>query len=249
MKKKIIHLQKKIIMQPFSHLSIIRGLGYLLLLTLLVNCKKDFNANSSQSTKSLLQPNSSPSISSHSMATGLVLSQTKTSNLFNWNGNPYVNLWEQEGHQYVAADDNSYAYSKKLSSAHGSLWLTLQDFRFEIPSGATIDNITVSVRRFKKGKGSIRDYFATLVKSGSGFYNPSPYGVRWTDSRNYLVTETEITYSQTGSNSGSGDTTMYEWTPQLINDPAFGVRIDTYEAVGGSLVVYYDQVTITVTYT
>ena len=234
-------------MQPFSHLSIIRGLGYLLLLTLLVNCKKDYiSTNPSQPPPSKFILKSDDHISN---ASALVLSQTKTSNLFNWNGNPYVNLWEQEGHQYVAADDNSYAYSKKLSSGRGFLSLTLQDFRFEIPSGATIDNITVSVRRFKKGKGSIRDYFATLVKSGSGFYNPSPYGVRWTDSRNYLVTETEITYSQTGSNSGSGDTTMYEWTPQLINDPAFGVRIDTYEAVGGSLVVYYDQVTITVTYT
>jgi hypothetical protein len=177
--------------------------------------------------------------------------QTKTANLFNWNGNPYQNLWQREGPQYVAADDNSYAYSKKLSSGRSFLSLTLQDFRFEIPSGATINNITVTVRRFKNGKASIRDYFANLLTTGSGFYNPFPYGVRWTDPTPYPNAETAVSYAQSGSgtNVGLDANQTYEWTPQLINDATFGVRIDTYEPVGGSLVVYYDLVTITVAYT
>jgi hypothetical protein len=151
----------------------------------------------------------------------------------------------------VAADDNSYAFSKKLSSGRGFLSLTLQDFQFNIPPGATIDNITVTARRFKKGKASIKDYFANLLKPGSGIYSPSSYGLRWTDPTPYPGAETAISYYQSGSGTNGGlyANQFYEWTPQLINDAAFGVRIDSYEPAGGSLVVYYDQVTITVTYT
>ena len=78
----------------------------------------------------------------------LAQSQTRTAALFNWNKNPYQNLWAQEGSQYLAADDNSYAYSKSLSAGQSFLSLTLQDFRFHIPAGATIKSITVTARRF-----------------------------------------------------------------------------------------------------
>jgi hypothetical protein len=178
-------------------------------------------------------------------------SQTKTANLFNWNNNPYLNLWAQEGPQYVSADDNLFAYSKKLSSGRSFLSLTLQDFRFGIPSNATIRNINVLARRFKKGTGSIKDYFATLVITGTGFYNPSPYGIRWTIPTNYPGAEAISLYSQNGSgtNGGLNANQSYRWTPAMVNSSAFGVRIDTYAPVGGSVTVYYDQVQITVQYT
>jgi Secretion system C-terminal sorting domain len=181
---------------------------------------------------------------------GITQSQTRTANRFNWNGNPYMNLWQTEGAQYVSVNDNSFAYSKRLSAGRSFLGLVLQDFRFDLPANSTIDGITVLVRRFKKGKASIRDYFAWLYRSGSGFYNPSPYGVRWTDPRNYPDAEAEVSYYQTGSgNNGVGvGNEVYAWTPAMINDPDFGVRIDTYAPVGGSLTVYYDLVTITVEY-
>ena len=180
---------------------------------------------------------------------GLTQSQTRTAALFNWNGNPYANYWQEEGAPLVAANDNIYAYSKKLTK-HSALSLVLQDFNFEIPSGATIDNITVTVHRFKKGTASARDYFASLLKQGSGFYNPSQYGIRWMDPSPYPNAEAAVTYTQSGygNNGGSGNQ-LYEWTPSLINDPSFGVRIDTYSPVKGSLVVYYDYVNITVLYT
>jgi hypothetical protein len=39
---------------------------------------------------------------------------------------------------------------------------------------------------------------------------------------------------------------FYQWTPGMINDADFGVRIDVYPPVGrGSVVVYYDLVEIT----
>ena len=178
------------------------------------------------------------------------LSQTKTANLFNNISEAYLNLWSQEGPQYVSADDDSYAYSKKLSPKRGTLLLVLQDFRFAIPSDATIENIFVSARRFKKGKGSVKDYFATLIREPVSTGFGTPYGVRWTDPNNYPDIETEVIYSQSGAgnNGGSLGDQAYQWTPAMINDPAFGVRIDNYPPEHGSVVVYYDLVEITVEY-
>jgi hypothetical protein len=239
-------------MKLFSGLSIKRGIGYLLVFILCVNCKKDYNSTD----PSQLSPESiSQSVVGNTVGSASSLSQTKTANRFNWNGNPYMNLWQTEGAQYVSANDNSFAYSKKLSAGRSFLSLVLQDFRFDLPANATIGSITVLVRRFKKGNGSITDYFAWLYRSGSGFYNPSPYGVRWTDPTNYPNVETEVSYYQGGSGISSFGCQpepvgcpSYQWTPAMINDADFGVRIDTYAPVGGSLTVYYDLVTITVQY-
>ena len=179
-------------------------------------------------------------------------SQTRTAFLFNnFNGfdDPYVNNWVQNEPALVSADDNVYAYSKKLSK-RAYLSLSLKDFRFEIPANAVIGNITVSARRFKTGTGSIRDYFATLniVSNTSPGLN-NPYGVRWTDPSLYPSTETQVNYSQAGSGSNGGlyANQVYQWTPTMINNQAFGVRIDTYEPAG-SVVVYFDYVQITVEY-
>jgi len=69
-------------MKLFSHLSIIRGIGYLLVFTLCVNCKKDYNStNPSQPPpESILKPDG------YTLAApGLNPSQTGTATLFNYN--------------------------------------------------------------------------------------------------------------------------------------------------------------------
>ena len=235
-------------MKLLSHLSIIRGIGYLLVFILCVNCKKDYNSTD----PSRLCPESiSQSDGGNTAATGSILSQTRTASQFNNIGEAYLNLWYQPGPQYVSADDNSYAYSKKLTQQRGWLLLMLQDFHFDIPSDATIENIIVSGRRFKSGKGSVKDYFATLIRQNpiTG-YPHSPYGVHFVNPDYYPSTETEVIYSQngTGNNGGFDEDQFYQWTPAIINDPAFGVRVDNDRPVKGSVVIYYDMVTITVQY-
>lgn len=178
-------------------------------------------------------------------------SQTKTATLYNCFGEAYLNVWAQGNSDYLAKDDNVYAYTQKLSSGRGVVQLLLQGFGFTIPSGATIQNITVSARRFKKGKGSIRDYFAHLVRYDNNIGRFNFYGVFWRDlNGNYPDTEGVVYYSQSGSgtNGGGQGNQPYQWTPEMINDPAFGLRLNTYEPVSGSVVVYYDLVQITVQY-
>lgn len=230
-------------MKRWSHLSIKRGMAYLLILTLCVNCKKEIN------TTDPLQPAPgpvSPAGDVNALTSGAIQSQTRTANLFNCYGEAFLDLWYQGGTGYLSGDDGSYAYSKKLSPGRGTLQLQLHDFRFEIPAGATIQNITVNAKRFKTGSGSIRDYFAYLIKKDD--LRPTlfrAYGVRWTNPEYYPKVETTANYFQ----NGSGDNGMfgnYTWTAGMINDLNFGVRINTYEPVGSSVVVYYDMVSITV---
>lgn len=228
-------------MQLFSRLSFIRVIGYLLVFTLCVNCKKDnFSTSPSQSppSESILKAENR----------GLVLSQTRTAKLFNNWGEAIANFWLQASAQHFSADDNSYAYSKQLSSSRYQLPLLLQDFRFEIPSNATIENIVVKARRFKTGKGSITDYYASLVRRLEN-NNRRQYGIWFTNPNFYPGVETEVVYSQngTGTNGSYEGNLSYQWTPALINDPAFGIRIDNAKP-SGPLVVYYDLVEITVGY-
>lgn len=229
-------------MKLFSSLSIIRGIGYLLVFILCVNCNKDYNSTD----PSQLSPES---ISQS--APGLVLSQTRTANLFNCFGEGVLLLWAQApgDAQSVSADDGSYAYSNKLSPSRGTLQLQLHDFRFDIPSGATIESITVNARRFKTGKGSIRDYFAYLIRKHPVYSTAAGYGVRWSKPDYYPSAEAAVSYFQNGSgNTGGLGNQVYMWTPEMINDLNFGVRISTYEPVSSSVVVYYDIVSISVQY-
>jgi hypothetical protein len=182
---------------------------------------------------------------------GFAQSQTKTATLFNCFGEDYLNLWAQLGSEYVATDNNIYAYSKKMSPGRGSLQLLLQGFGFTIPSGTTIQNITVSMKRFETGKGSIRDYFAYLVRYDDRISRFNGYGAHWGDLNGYYPEkEALVTYSQSGSGirTFAGNSQPYQWTPEMINDPAFGLRLNTYEPVNGAVTVYYDQVQITVHY-
>ena len=80
----------------------------------------------------------------------------------------------QWGAQYVAGDDNSYAYTGKLINFNVSI-LFYKDFDFTIPSDAVIENITVRVKRFKSGTGQVKDCFVHLLTGTPGL--GSHYGV------------------------------------------------------------------------
>lgn len=177
---------------------------------------------------------------------------THTATRFNDYGGVYVNNFFQSDPQQVAFDDDIYAKTKKLSSKNGYAELRLQGFEFNIPTGATIESISVRVLRFKKGRPNIKDYIAHLRRPQAGSVSSEPYGYQWGFSPNYPETETEYYYNQNGSGNDGGynHTTAYQWTADMINDRNFGILIQVATPEGaGSVVVYYDQVTISITYT
>ena len=173
--------------------------------------------------------------------------------------------------QDVAADDNIYTCSSKLTAIKDSASsfrsssvssLALQGFGFAIPDDATIENILVKVRRFKKGTPSVGDQILSVMQryQQTGPDAPGRYGVMWTyaddeeleyPGRIYPATETEYLFSQSGNgnNGGFNHDQPYQWTPDMVNAITFGVRIDNYPPIGkGSVQVCYDMVTVTVEY-
>ena len=229
-------------MNTFSSSSAMRLIGFLFVLVFSTNCKKEPIPERPEST--VMAESGGTAISG--------LSQTRTANLFNCFGEGVLLLWVQPAGdaQHVAADDGVYASSKKLSPRTGTLQLQLHDFRFSIPSGAIIESVTINTRRFKTGKGSIKDYFAHLIKRHDLYPTMAhSYGVRWSNSSNYPDAEATVSYYQNGSGSNGGlGTDVYKWTPAMINDLLFGLRITTYPPVGSTVFVYYDLVSITVNY-
>jgi hypothetical protein len=85
---------------------------------------------------------------------------------------------------------------------------------------------------------------------------PGRYGRFWIylddyTGKIYPDTETEYIFSQTGSGNdgGSNHNLTYQWTPAMVNNIRFGVRIDNYPPVGhGSVQVCYDLVEVTIEY-
>ena len=176
-------------------------------------------------------------------------SQTRTALIVNDFRGAVMDNWSSITAQSIQLDDGQYGISRKLSKGVNYLFLLLRNFQFDIPLTANIDNIIVRVRRFKTGKGSITDYFGSLLRNANlGSLNQ--YGFRWTNTLPYPDQEQEFNYTQAGSgNNGGLGTTPYTWTPAMINDPAFGFRLDVAQSITGSVTVKYDQVQIIVNFT
>lgn len=244
----------------------IRGIGSLLLLGLSVNCTKDHPTNLSSTL-----PSDSILVARGEIGSTLeFVSQTRTASFLN-NLNNFQQVFGNQNYpranpEHVSADDNIYTRSSKLTAITDSLQsftsrsvssMALQGFGFSIPEDATIQNIVLKVRRFKKGTPSVGDHILSIMRRYScEGGEPCRYGVYWTyqDSypgKVYPVAETEFNYLQPGSGNNGGfyHNQTYEWTPAMINHVYFGVRIDNYAPIGkGSVEIYYDLVEVTVVY-
>jgi len=220
---------------------------FLLLLAFIFSCKKEDDP----------APQTEPIPSTPGDT--VVLTQTRTpgflNNLNNWQ-DYYLNAYPEALASDVAADDDKFAHSYKLSSGNWYASLSLQGFGFTIPDTATIRKITLTVRRFKEGEATIGDYFLTLMQQYNCDNGVCRYGVEWTDldtysGKTYPDSETEYVFSQSGEGNDGGynHDQQYRWTPASINYIRFGVRIDVGPVVGqGDVTVFYDLVELTVEY-
>jgi hypothetical protein len=198
------------------------------------------------------------------------LSQTKTATYLN-NLNQFRQIYGDQNYPKasaasLAADDNIYGCSSKLSpiadsskpfTSRSVASLALQGFGFTIPDNATIEDITVRMKRFKSGRPSVGDQILSLMQRyqcSPG--NPCQYGVFWTykddyPGKIYPDVETEYFFPQAGGGNTGGfnHDEAYQWTPAMINEITFGVRVDNYAPIGrGPVQICYDLVEVTVEY-
>ena len=258
---------KKNDMKPFSYLSIMRVTGFLFVFALGMHCKKD---NISTNPSQLPSPESTLKPGGENLVASGLSSQTRTATFLN-NLNNFQAVFGNQNYpranpKDVEADDNIYTRSSKLLSVKDSTAsftsnsissLALQGFGFTIPDDATIVNIAVRVKRFKKGTPSVGDHILSVIQRYQcGVGSPCRYGIFWTyrdtyPGKIYPGAETEYIFSQSGNgnNGGFNHDEAYQWTPAIVNHQYFGVRIDNYVPIGkGSVELYYDLVEVTVQY-
>jgi hypothetical protein len=134
----------------------------------------------------------------------------------------------------ITADDTSYATSS-FSSRGGSHYLYGTNYGFNIPSGATIVGIQVTIMRQSSGT-SLTDNIVQLLKGGSRV------GSDYSSSTSWPTSMTAVNYG------GSSDLWGTTWTPAQINNSNFGVALSVSESTNSSRTASVDYMQITVYY-
>ena len=151
--------------------------------------------------------------------------------------------WSNPGN--VAASDNTYAtITAPSGAAVYAHYLKCTNFGFSVPSGATIDGVTVSIDRYMTNSSGnsqyVRDDVLRLVVGGT------ISGANKAVSSNWPSTETTLV------SGGAADLWTLTLSDTDVNASTFGVVLgvilrDRF-AVGG-VVGYVDLITITIDYT
>ena len=144
-----------------------------------------------------------------------------------------VRAWTNTGN--ITASDNIKASTVMTGIQLNTQYLKATNFGFSIPSGATINGITVVIE--KQGTGT-DDYRARIVKGGTiGATDKSKAGA-------WGASDTSYTYGS------SSDLWGETWTDTDINSSTFGFAIAGERPsfkVAGSCAI--DHITITIDYT
>lgn len=135
----------------------------------------------------------------------------------------------------AAAEDGSSA-TVIVGAGVSSQYLMATNFGFTIPAGATIDGITVEIKKAEGDTGDdLTDSRVRIVKGGA---------IGTEDKSDVTEWPTTLAYTTYG---GAADLWGETWTYSDINDSGFGVVISAVStpAADGSI----DHIRITVTYT
>ncbi len=140
----------------------------------------------------------------------------------------------------VLASDNAYATVDTGAGGDAtSKYLKVSDFGFSIPTGSTINGITISIESkhvINDGTG-ITTHRARIVKNGAiGSTN-----------KTFTWSTTEAVQTLGGASDLWGES----WTASDLNDPStgFAIAVNVEDGGGATDVAYIDHITMTVDYT
>lgn len=140
----------------------------------------------------------------------------------------------------VASSNDSRASSSVTTSASATPcdYLDLTNFGFAVPSGATINGITVAIER-SASTGNVQDDTVQLIKGGTASgTNKADTGTDWPAT----ASEASVNYG------GAADLWALSLTDTDVNASNFGVRISAKTASAGANIPEIDFVSITITY-
>jgi hypothetical protein len=144
---------------------------------------------------------------------------------------------------YITTPGTPYAIANNIPGDGGiSHYLQGSSYGFVIPTGATINGITVVINRQSTGSNApfLRDYVVSLVKGGNIVGD------------NKAVTETDWPSGSFGTQSYGGATDLWgtTWSAADINDSSFGVVLSATnprEMYSRDATVDYMQITVNYT--
>lgn len=146
--------------------------------------------------------------------------------------------WTNSGN--AAASDNAYATVAITLASTTSITLSLTNFGFAIPAGATIDGVVVEVeRKVSSTARNPKDNNVQLIKGGASQGNNNASGAVWPTADAYA------TYG------GAADVWGLALTVADVNASNFGVLVSVKRDAGakGTTTYSVDHVRITVYYT
>ena len=172
------------------------------------------------------------------------LSQTASANFVGANNK---SLWINYNPESLRYDDGNIASTQKLIGTQETNFISLNDFRFDIPLTATIQNLKIEIRKYKSG-GIIRDTYVSFFRNGRN------YGLRMEKPDPWPDAETSFIYSEPASgnyyNGSTDPNAPYQWTPADINNYNFAVSIDARRDGGDKpSYVFLEMIKVTVEYT
>lgn len=139
----------------------------------------------------------------------------------------------------AVSSNNAYATStvNTVATQTPSDYLDLTNFGFSVPSGATVNGITVAIER--KGTTSVQDDTVQLIKGGTASgTNKADTGTNWPAS------DASVSYG------GVSDLWSLTLADTDVNASNFGVRVAIKTATGGAGATgSVDVVTISIDYT
>ena len=136
----------------------------------------------------------------------------------------------------AATSDDLYAVT--VSASTGTMhYLKATNFSFSIPSGATIDGITLEIEKKRTQGGAIADAAVRIVKGGT---------IGTTDKSNGSAWPGADAYTTYGSSSDKWGET---WTASDINGSTFGAALSATLSGSPPIQINVDHFRITVNYT
>ena len=130
--------------------------------------------------------------------------------------------------------DGSYAVADAIGPGDRSHWLRAADYRFDIPTFATVTGIEVTW--FRSGDQLIVDSGVRIAKRGTFVGEDKAIGTEWG-------------FESFGIYGGFDDLWGTTWSPEDVNDPGFGTALSVgYGDSAGNAAAYVDTARITVTF-
>jgi hypothetical protein len=190
--------------------------------------------NAYRSDQSATSANMSPTAPSASSMTGsLVPPAPKSGASFASNNAIGTSNWNSTSNAATSNDTSTNTSSMSVGTI--SEYLVATDFRFSVPTSATINGIKVEVEKKASGTLTASDYAVRIVKGGT---------IQSTDLSSDIAWPFSDAYTTYGGASELWGTT---WTPANINASNFGFAI-ACEGVTGAGGCMIDHIRITVYY-